>query len=154
VNIAYFDTSALVKRYVAEPGSDWVNALLDSDDAPLVFISHLTVVEATSAFARRAREGSLLPETLQNVLGVFKHDVTSRYHILDVVPATIDAAQKLALAHPLRAYDAVQLATAQLANQELTRADKSPLTFLSADNRLVDVSRATGLTADNPNDHA
>lgn len=154
MNVAYFDTSALVKRYVTEAGSDWVNALLDSNDAPLVFTSHLTIVEATSAFARRAREGSLPPETLQKVMSVFEHDVTARYHLLDVVPATIDTAQKLALTHPLRAYDAVQLATAQLANRELTRADKPPLTFLSADNRLVEVARATGLTADNPTDHA
>jgi hypothetical protein len=42
---------------------------------------------------------------------------------------------------------------AQLANQELIQADKPPLTFLSADGRLVDIAHATGLLTDNPNDH-
>jgi len=153
VNVIYFDTSALVKRYVAEAGSEWVNALLDSADAPLIFTSHLTLVEATCAFARRAREGNLLPQALEDVLRLFQYDLTHLYHSLDVIPATIDTARQLALAHPLRAYDAVQLATAQLANQQLIHTDKPSLTFISADDRLVNIARATGLTVDNPNDH-
>lgn len=154
VNVAYFDTSALVKRYVTEVGSEWVNALLASADAPLVLISHLTLVEATCAFARRAREGGLLPQALEDVLRLFEYDVNYRYHVLDVIPATVDTARQLVLTHTLRAYDAIQLATSQLANQELTRAGKPPLTFLSADDRLVDIAQATGLVTDNPNDHA
>jgi hypothetical protein len=154
VGVLYFDTSALVKHYVDEKGSEWVNRLLGSEDGPLVFTSHLTVVEATCAFARRAREGTLPNQTLHNVVRLFEYDVTYRYHILNVISATVDKARELALDQPLRAYDAVQLASAHLANQTLTRADKPPLTFLSADNRWVEVARVTGLIADNPNDHA
>ena len=154
MNVVYFDTSALVKHYVIEIGSEWVNALLDSDDAPLVFTSRLTLVEATCAFARRAREGTLLPQARDDVLRLFEYDVTYRYHILDVIPATIDTARQLALVQPLRACDAVQLAAAQLANQALIRADKPPLTFLSADARLVGIAEATGFLVDNPNNHA
>lgn len=154
VDAAYFDTSALVKRYVTEVGSEWINALLASADAPRVLTSHLTLVEATCAFARRARGGTLLPQALEDVLRLFEYDATYRYHVLDVIPATVDTARQLALAQPLRAYDAIQLATAQLANQELTRVGKPPLTFLSADDRLVDIAQATGLVTDNPNNHA
>jgi predicted nucleic acid-binding protein len=154
VNVAYFDSSALVKRYVTEAGSEWINTLLASADAPLIFVSHLTLVEVTCAFARRAREGTLLPQALEDVLRLFEYDVTHRYHVLDVTPATIDTARQLALAQPLRAYDTIQLATAQLANRELVHADKPPLTFLSADSRLVAIAQATGLLTDNPNDHA
>jgi hypothetical protein len=60
----------------------------------------------------------------------------------------------LALQHPLRAYDAVHLATAWLANQELVRTGKPPLTFVCADDRLVAIANATGLLTDNPHDHA
>jgi len=41
VSVAYFDTSALVKRYIAEPGSDWIKTVLD-DQAPNVFTSLIT----------------------------------------------------------------------------------------------------------------
>lgn len=71
LNVAYFDTSALLKRYVTETGTQWVKNLLSADDAPLVFTSHLTVVEATCAFARRACEGDLSPQALDNLLRLF-----------------------------------------------------------------------------------
>lgn len=154
VSVAYFDTSALLKRDVTEAGTEWVNALLSSAKAPLVLTSHLTVVEAACAFARRVREGNLSHQALDNLLRLFDYDVTYRYHILDLNPATIDAARDLALQQPLRAYEAMHLATAWLANQELVRTDKLPLTFFSADGRLVGIAKATGLLTDNPHDHA
>jgi len=154
VSVAYFDTSALLKRYVTETGSEWVKNLLSVDDAPLVFTSHLTVVEATCAFARRVREGNLSSQALDNLLRLFEYDVAYRYHILDLGPLTIESARDLALQQPLRAYDAVHLATAWLANQELVRTDKPPLTFFSADSRLVNIAQSTGLLTANPQDHA
>jgi predicted nucleic acid-binding protein len=50
VSIAYLDSSALVKHYIAEVGSDWVKSLLALDRTPTVFTSNMTVVEATCAF--------------------------------------------------------------------------------------------------------
>jgi predicted nucleic acid-binding protein len=153
VSVAYFDTSALLKRYVTEAGTEWVKSLLASLDAPVVLTSRLAFVEAACAFARRAREGNLSPQALDNLLRLFEYDVHYRYHILELSPATIDAARDLALQHPLRAYDAVHLATAWLANQELVRVDKPPLAFVCADDRLVAIASATGLLANNPLDH-
>jgi hypothetical protein len=153
VNVAYFDTSALLKQYVTEAGTEWVKSLLASLDAPVVLTSRLSVVEAACAFARRVREGNLSPQALDNLLRLFDYDVAYRYHILELSPATIDAARDLALQHPLRAYDAVHLATAWLANQELVRTDQPPLTFVCADDRLVGIASATGLPIDNPHDH-
>jgi predicted nucleic acid-binding protein len=153
-SVAYFDTSALLKRYVTEAGTEWVKSLLAPLDAPVVLTSRLAVVEAACAFARRPREGNLSPEALDNLLRLFEYDVAYRYHVLELGPATIDAARDLALQHPLPAYDAVHLATAWLANQELVRTDKPPLTFVCADDRLVGFARATGLAANNPLDHA
>ena len=56
---AYLDTSALLKRYVAEVGSSWANALLADAVIPLFCISQLAVVEATCAFARRLRRDAV-----------------------------------------------------------------------------------------------
>jgi len=55
--------------------------------------------------------------------------------------------------HPLRAYDAVQLASAIVANQALIAANLPPLVFVSADDRLNAVAATEGLAVDNPNLH-
>ncbi len=153
VSIVYLDTSALLKHYVTESGSDWLNALLSPPHIPTVITSHLTVVEAVCAFARRLRDSTLSPPLHARVLLAFDYDVTYRYILVDVMPVTIDTACQLANKHPLRAYDAVHLATALLWNQELQRAQKPPLTFISADEHLLAIAQAEGLLTDNPNLH-
>ena len=153
MSIAYLDTSALVKQYVIEPGSNWVKALLVPDLTPTVFTSHLTVVEAMCAFARRRREGSLSSHQHAQILRAFEYDVQNRLNILDVGPAVIRTAQRLANQHPLRAYDAVQLATAWLANENLVRSEQRPLMFVCADNHLVATAQAEGLLTENPSQY-
>jgi len=153
VSVAYLDTSALLKRYVAETGSRWVQTFLSAPEAPVVFTSRLTAVEATCAFARRMREGALSPADHLKAIQAFDYDVSYRYILLDVAAAVLDAARLLAARYPLRAYDAVQLATGWLLDQELRRTDKPSLVFLSADDRLLEVAQAEGLLTDNPNRH-
>jgi len=152
VSTVYFDTSALVKHYIAEAGSGWVRALLDVQ-SPIVFTSLLTVIEGACTFARRQREGMLSPEDHRQLLTVFDHDLAYRYNILDVEPVVIDTARQMANRHPLRAYDAVQLATAWSLNQDLVNSGEAPLTFICADDRLLAVAQAQGLRTDNPNHH-
>jgi len=59
IALYFFDSSALVKRYVHERGSVWVRDTTASPGGHLIHISLLTVAEIASAFARRQREGSL-----------------------------------------------------------------------------------------------
>lgn len=54
----YYDTSALCRRYHAEPGSDRVDALLDDASSRHV-ISRLTLVECQSALALKVRTGQI-----------------------------------------------------------------------------------------------
>jgi uncharacterized protein len=153
VSVAYFDTSGLLKRYVVEVGSAWVATLLAPPQAPTVLTSRLTIVEASCAFARKHREGALSATDHAAVLVAFDYDVTYRYSLLNAAPDTINFARALAHRHPLRAYDAIHLATAILANQRLVTAGEQPLTFICADTRLIAFAQAEGLATDNPNDH-
>ena len=152
VSTVYFDTSALVKRYIAKVGSDWIRALFDVQ-TPIVFTSRLTVIEGVCTFARRQREGMLSPRDHRQLLTIFDHDFAYRYNILDVETMVIDTARQMANRHPLRAYDAVQLATAWSLNQDLVNSGESPLTFICADDRLLAIAQAEGLHTDNPNHH-
>ena len=154
VTIFYLDTSALVKNYITEKGSGWVKTLLASERTPRVFTSHLSVVEATCALARRRREGTMTPEGHVQILTALDYDFTYRYNLIEVTPTVIDTARLLANRHPLRAYDAVQLASAWLAHQERLRTELPPLTFVCADDRLIGIAQAEGLLTDNPNDHS
>jgi hypothetical protein len=51
----------------------------------------------------------------------------------------------------LRAYDAIQVATAVVINQ--TQSGLPPLSFVSADDELLLAARAEGLATENPNLH-
>lgn len=151
MTIAYLDTSALVKQYLAEAGSDWVRSLLSNSQPPQVLTSHLTVVEATCALARRRREETLSSDDYLRALQALEYDMLYRYNVLDVTPEVIDSARRLAKAHPLRAYDAVQLSSALSANHQLVSLGQSAVTFVCADDILLTVAQAEGLAVDNPN---
>lgn len=153
MKIAYFDTSALLKFYVNEVGSNWVQTLLSSSTKPIVFISNLTLVEARCAFARRLRDGTLSSATHAKLISAFIYDVTYNYQIINVISTIIESACQLADKHPLRAYDAVQLATALLLDKQLRQANKQPLNFISADNNLITIAQAEGVATENPNNY-
>ena len=55
----FFDSSALVKAYIAENGTDWVRAILN-DPQHSISISALAEVEVTSALTRRSMRVTLL----------------------------------------------------------------------------------------------
>jgi predicted nucleic acid-binding protein len=124
VNVAYLDTSALLKQYVTETGSSWIEAYLVASPAPIVFTSLLTTIEATRAFTRRLRDGTLTPLVYATVVKAFDYDIAHRYNLLDVMPVTLETARRLATQHPLRAYDALQLATAWSLNQNLLNSEQ------------------------------
>jgi len=57
----FLDTSALVKRYHREAGTDQIDALL-LEQGSVFFISRLSLVETISAIALRVRIGEVSPE--------------------------------------------------------------------------------------------
>ena len=55
--------------------------------------------------------------------------------------------------HTLRAYDAVQLASALVANRQIIQAGLPSPIFVSADKRLLNAAQVEGLQIDDPNSH-
>ena len=149
----YLDTSALIKRYVAETGSVWVSALAETTPPNLLLTARLTMVEARSALARRRREASISDDDHAFSIGKLASHGLAQYHFVELEGAIVNLAGDLLDRHPLRAYDAVQLASALVINAALVAADLAGLTFLSADDRLLNVAQAEGLRCDNPNLH-
>jgi predicted nucleic acid-binding protein len=153
VSLYFLDSSALVKRYVTETGSNWIRALTDPTARNPLIIARITWVEVLSALARREREGSITSDDVARAIRTFSYDLDTQYQVAEVDGALARAAGELVIQHPLRAYDAVQLASAHRVQSDLTRTESTSLTFLTADERLIAIAQAEGLLTDNPNHH-
>ena len=152
---AYFlDSSALVKRYVPETGSAWIRALSALNPGNSLFIARITWVEVRSAISRREREGSLTPTDATLIIQRFLSDLNNQYQVIELDSTLAETAGQLVNQYPLRAYDAVQLASVLLLQPAFaTTIQSAQLIFLSADNRLSAIAQALGLLTDNPNHH-
>jgi predicted nucleic acid-binding protein len=146
----YLDSSALVKRYVAEAGSSNVQVITSPAARHLPLTSRITVVEVIGAFARRRREAALALSDYHDAVRAFRYDTFTQYRRVEVDATVTEIAGELVERYPLRAYDAVQLASAIAVNRVLQRLVISPVRFLSSDDRLVTAARAEGLAAENP----
>lgn len=111
--IAYFDASALAKRYIAEDGSEQVGSWLQ---APIIATSRWTHVEVLSAISRRCREGSMTLEQRNRVATALNEDLVS-FTVVDLTANIIAIADSLLARHALRAGDSVQLASALFLKQ-------------------------------------
>ena len=153
VSIYFLDSSAVVKRYVVETGSAWIQTITSPHAGNQLIIARLTWVEVLSAFARRQREGSFTPADTVNALSSFRYDLDHQYRVVELSRALIEAAGQLVGKHPLRAADAVQLAAALQVLPAFAAAKTVSCAFLSGDDRLTSAAAAENLKAENPNWH-
>jgi predicted nucleic acid-binding protein len=154
MSVFYLDTSAIVKRYFIEIGSAWIKALTDPAAGYTLIVSAITRVEAAAACAakHRAPGGITRAERDQAVSLLLKHCDTE-YQIAPVSSTIISRAVTLTQNYRLRGYDAVQLATALVINEQYVAAGLPILTLISADNDMLAAASSEGLATDNPNTH-
>lgn len=109
--ILYLDSSALVKRYVVEIGSqEVVEAIAQADITGTVVI---TRAEVAAALAKAVRMAALTQDEAQTCLERFRRDWPQLVRTR-VTEATVARADQLAWQFQLRSYDAVHLAAAVL----------------------------------------
>jgi predicted nucleic acid-binding protein len=137
---AFADSSALVKLYASEAGAPLVRAL----DA--IAASHLARVEVPAAFWRKHRVGEISAADVAVLVAAFEADWfgtdedNPRFAAVSVTRPVLDDAARLVARHGLRAYDAVQLASACA-----TRAAvDDDVIFAAFDARLCDAAATEG----------
>ena len=119
--ILYMDTSALIKRYIYEKGTDDVIGWME--DADMIGTALITRAEFSATIARAIR-GNRLPEAAAiETLDEFRANWLNYQHIA-IDESLLARADGLAVSHALRGYDAVHLACA-LTWQELLGAQVS-----------------------------
>ena len=148
-----FDASGIVKRYLTEIGSGWVQGLTDPAAAHEILLTHITRVEIVAAITRRSRGGPVPAIAAPALLAQFRHDAAHQYTILEITPAVLADAERLAEVHALRAYDAVQLAATADLHRDRLIYGLSRLTLISADQELNSAAIAEGIDIDDPTAH-
>lgn len=129
------DTSALLKRYVAEPGTEEVLAAMDLD--PLWFASALCECEARVALCHLGFDPPLLDEQLSALASDWQ-----RFHVIPVDDRCLERAAEIGCEQRVRTLDAIHLAAAE----RLPR----PTPFLTFDRHQSRAAVALGLEVMRP----
>ena len=133
--IVYLDASALVKRYLAERGTEEVARLINRAEG--VGTSVISRAETSAALAKAVRMGALKREAGAVALQAFR----SEWPLLVRIQATeivLSRADMLAWDLNLRGYDAVHLAAAQIWQEGLGEV----VTLATYDRQLWDAAQS------------
>jgi predicted nucleic acid-binding protein len=144
----FIDTSALVKYYHLEDGTQAVTRLIE-DHASRHYISLLSLVETVSAFAMKFRMGQIDARDFEALRRRFYHDIAQgHFRVMPVTAARYQDASRLIERHfqiRLRTLDALQLAVALALSQRSMIAH-----VVCADQTLCNTAIEEGLAVRNP----
>jgi uncharacterized protein len=148
----HLDSSALLKRYIREDGSEYVNQIVSDPDNAL-FAAEITLAEVAAVIAAKHRApGGISDRLRESLLSKFLRESAELLFLIATERSYIDHAVQLSQQHRLRGYDAVQLAVA-LSVQHLMQIPLLSLTFVASDQDLLDAAQTEGLLIDNPMQH-
>lgn len=143
MEVLFFDTSALVKRYYEEDGSDAVDELIEDDRR--VVISSLAVMETTSAFRRKYNRAEIDSDDIDDLLAAFFEEALDEFVIVPMEESIQAFAFDLILEDDLRTLDSLQLSAAL----SIT-AEDTDVVFVTADADLGSVGEDRGLQIETP----
>jgi uncharacterized protein len=153
MSVLFFDSSALVKRYLTEVGCAWVAALLDPAQGHTIIVASITQVESAAALAARHRAGTITQAERDSLVDLLALHFDTSYQQIAIEEPILSRAVELTQNHRLRGYDAVQLATALVVHTQYLAAGLPGLILISADDDMNQAALAEGLQADNPQMH-
>lgn len=146
----FLDSSALIKRYVDEPGAYWIRAATAMSADHIIVVASITRVEVVSGIMRLKREGALNEAASQAIRRPADHHASDEYIAIGLTEDIIEQAEDLLERHALRASDSIQLASALEARERLASDALMGFTFVSSDSRLLDAAGSEGLTTIDP----
>ncbi len=138
--ILFFDTSALLKRYLKETGTEKVEALFES--ATLIIVSSTTELECASAFQRLLKTKYIDMEKYQHLKENIAIDFPFFHHVEFDQTVRKDCC-KLIDKYPLKPLDTIQLASALQVLKEID-------TFVVSDKQLKKYAAKEGFTIIDP----
>jgi len=139
----FFDSSALVKRYIEEKGSDKVHALLK--EGSIVVVSRLAYPEILAAITRRHKAGEIDTRPFERVKKAFKADWAS-FAVVEIHKEIFQFVDEVIAKHALKGADSIHLSTALW----LKKATKKDVVLVASDIELLKAAKAEKLGVCNP----
>ena len=133
----YADTSAFLKLFIKEPGTDRMRRLAREHR---LLSSAVVAVESRSALARRRRDGEISDPDFERVLTRLKEGIGA-VEMVQVTDEVLDKAGDIVLRTPARTMDALHIASA-FVFQDGAGID---LTFVTADKKQHEAALQEGL---------
>lgn len=143
MRLLYFDASALVKAYVAEPGSECVARIFEAADQ--LFTCRIAFAEVLATFRRKRNESRSLESQSEQLVNEFCEDWSS-IATVDLNPGLLNVVREQAFRHPLRALDLLHLSAAWW----LREVVRIPVTLVSSDQPQLAAARHMSLPVFDP----
>jgi len=124
-----------------------------SEPSNEVFISLLSLAEVSAAFSICVRRGKLEQRQGRLAYHAFVSDVVGgKYRLVPAALSIVVHAADLTQQHPLKGYDAVQVASG-LALDRAIESEGLELIFVSSDQQVLNAAEAEELMMVNPHEH-
>lgn len=143
----YLDSSAIVKLYIREAGSERMLSLASRKAGHQLTILALTQVEVRSAFCKRQRAGDIEDRLADQLRVAFQRHLESRFLRQSLTDAILDLACEFIDRHKLTSFDSIQLA-GYFAVKGAAGIDIPIL--VSADRELLSAARTEGVPVLDP----
>jgi predicted nucleic acid-binding protein len=142
----FFDTSALIKLYHQEEGTEQVEKIFDRKTSSII-VSELATIEIYSSLARKLRTQEITKEAKEEAIKNFHKDCNVSFIITPLSNIVARKARVLIKAHgdtkSMRTLDALQLASCLLEKDD-------GIGFVCADKNLLELAKLEGLIGINP----
>jgi predicted nucleic acid-binding protein len=135
----FFDTSALVKRFHDEKGTEQVDEIITDEDNEVI-VSSLLIVETLSAFRRKHNRSEISKSEMTELVSTFFKEALEKYVIVPMEESLLTFSFDLVLENDLRTLDSLQLSAGLSLDEDL-----DGMVFVTADGDLAAVASNRGL---------
>ena len=144
--IYFLDTSAFVKYYHQEIGSETIIKIIDNNNK--ISISQLAIIEFYSTIAKKYREKVIDSHLQKEIYKVFEHDLKQKYTIQELMSKHYkkgkDIIRKYGNDYGVKTLDSLHLATILLMRKE------KEIIFVSCDKKLLRICNILKIKILNP----
>jgi predicted nucleic acid-binding protein len=146
VSCYFLESTAFVKLFVQEPGTDALIRLMETVEDNRKLIAASAPLEVYSAIRRRARSGAISADDANCALDILRVEA-ARMVQEPLNPAVLEAARQLVDRTELRWPDAIQVGAALVAREMFQGTE---IIFVSASQNLLEAAKSEGFNVLNP----
>jgi predicted nucleic acid-binding protein len=146
VSCYFLESTAFVKLFVQEPGTDALIRLMEAVEDNRKLIAASTPLEIYAAIRRRERAGSISTENANAALEILRIEA-ARMVQEPLNPAVLEAARQLVDRTELRWPDALQLGAAIVAREMFQGTE---IIFVSSSSGLLEAAKTDGFAVLDP----